>query len=718
LDASFRNPPRSPLRVAVKHFGIGKQVGFGYFLSMSERFDSIYKHGFIRAAVCIPSVRVSDPDFNVEQTIALASRASAEQVAVALFPELGISGYSNEDLFHQNALLEATEKALAALVVQSSGLTPVLIVGAPLRFNAKLFNCAAVIYRGRVLGVVPKSYLPNYREFYEKRQFTSGRDAISRDVALLGAHVPFGNDLIFEAANVEGFKVHAEICEDVWTPIPPSTYAALAGATVLTNLSASNITIGKAEYRRSLCESQSGKCIAAYLYSAAGPGESTTDLAWDGHALIYENSELLAESRRFADEEQMITADIDLERLAQDRMRMTSFSDSASDSRSRVQTMRRIGFEFRVPEVAVPLRRAVGRFPYVPSKARERDQRCFEAYNIQVHSLLKRLSSTGTKKVVIGISGGLDSTHALIVAAKAMDRIGLPRKNILAYTMPGFATSDQTLDNARKLMHSLGVTATEIDIRPACQQMFRDINHPFAGGEKVFDVTFENVQAGERTSHLFRLANLHQGIVLGTGDLSELALGWMTYGVGDHMSHYNVNVSVSKTLIQYLIRWVISSGEFEAETNATLQGILDTEISPELVPHATGDSSRPAQKTSETIGPYELQDFNLYYITRYGFAPSKVAFLAYHAWGNKERGDWPDLLPAGKRVQYDLATIKKWLGVFIFRFFKISQFKRSAIPNGPKVGSGGSLSPRGDWRAPSDSEAEPWLRELRENVPD
>jgi NAD+ synthase (glutamine-hydrolysing) len=486
---------------------------------------------------------------------------------------------------------------------------------------------------------------------------------------------------------------------------------------VLANLSASNITIGKAEYRRNLCASQSGKCIAAYLYSAAGPGESTTDLAWDGHALIYENNDLLAEAERFADREQMITADIDLERLLQDRMRLTSFNDAAGDCRERVEAVRRIRFEFRVPEGQIPLQRKVARFPYVPSDPRERDQRCYEAYNIQVHGLLKRLASTGTKQVVIGISGGLDSTQTLIVAAKAMDRLGLPRKNILAYTMPGFATSNLTLTNARNLMQALGVTAGEIDIRPACEQMFRDIGHPFARGEPVYDVTFENVQAGERTSHLFRLANLHQGLVLGTGDLSELALGWMTYGVGDHMSHYNVNVSVSKTLIQYLIRWVISSKQFDAGTNTTLQAILDTEISPELVPPSSGDSTRPAQKTAETVGPYELQDFNLYFITRYGFRPSKVAFLAAHAWSDKNRGDWPDLLPPEKRMAYDLPTIKKWLEVFLYRFFKISQFKRSAIPNGPKVGSGGSLSPRGDWRAPSDSEAEVWLKELRENVP-
>jgi NAD+ synthase (glutamine-hydrolysing) len=684
---------------------------------MTGRFDSIYSHGFIRAAVCIPSLRVADPWFNLERTLDLAGRASAASVAVALFPELGLSAYSNEDLFHQDALLEATRSALARLLEESRGLTPVLIVGAPLQVDSKLFNCAVVLYRGQILGVAPKSYLPNYREFYEKRQFTSGRHALSREIELLERRAPFGNDLIFEAGNVEGFRLHVEICEDVWTPIPPSSFAAMAGATVLANLSASNITIGKAEYRRTLCAAQSGKCIAAYLYSAAGPGESTTDLAWDGHALIYEDGDLLAEAERFAAREQMIVADIDLERLRQDRMRSTSFNDSAAEHRERVQAMRPVQFNFQHPAGQVKLQRRVPRFPYVPSNPAERDQRCFEACNIQVHSLVKRLSSSGLKCIVIGVSGGLDSTQALIVAAKTMDRMGLPRTNIRAYTMPGFATSESTLSNARKLMAALGVMAGELDIRPSCQQMFADIGHPFARGEPVYDLTFENVQAGERTSHLFRLANLHGGLVLGTGDLSELALGWMTYGVGDQMSHYNVNVSVPKTLIQHLIRWVIASGQFDAPTGATLQAILDTEISPELVPHADGDSTRPAQKTAEMVGPYELQDFNLYFITRYGFRPSKVAFLACHAWGDKNVGDWSDLLPSEKRNEYDLPAIRKWLEVFLHRFFKLSQFKRSAIPNGPKVGSGGSLSPRGDWRAPSDSEAEVWLKELKDNVP-
>jgi NAD+ synthase (glutamine-hydrolysing) len=683
---------------------------------MNGPFGSIYSHGFIRAAVCIPFVRVADPSFNVEQTLGLARQAANLHAAVTLFPELGLSAYSNEDLFHQDALLDATRAAVARLVQESAALTPVLLVGAPLRFEEKLFNCAVAVYRGRVLGIVPKTYLPNYREFYEKRQFTSGRDAVSREVFFLGEQVPFGNDLVFTATSVPGFALHVEICEDVWTPIPPSTYGALAGATVLANLSASNITIGKAEYRRELCAAQSGKCIAAYLYSAAGPGESTTDLAWDGHALIYENNRLLAEAERFAGAEQVIAADIDLERLAQERMRMTSFNDSVGDHRERLRQIRYVPFDFQLPEDEVPLSRPVGRFPYVPSDPAARDRRCYEAYNVQVHGLMKRLTATGIEKVIIGISGGLDSTQALIVAAQTMDRLGLSRENILGYTMPGFATSERTLQNARQLMKALGITASEIDIRPAAMQMLRDIDHPFARGEPVHDLTFENVQAGERTSHLFRLANFHHGIVLGTGDLSEQALGWATYGVGDQMSHYNVNTSVPKTLIQHLIRWVIGTEQFDAATSAVLQSIVETEISPELVPGAQGTDG-PAQSTEQVIGPYELQDFNTYYITRFGFRPSKVAFLAHHAWGDRSRGDWPDLLPEESRREYDLPTIKKWLEVFLYRFFKTSQFKRSAVPNGPKVGSGGSLSPRGDWRAPSDSEATVWIEELRRNVP-
>jgi NAD+ synthase (glutamine-hydrolysing) len=684
---------------------------------MAIDFHSIYSHGFIRAAVCLPHVRVADPEFNTKRTLALARRASDANAALALFPELGVSGYSNEDLFHQEVLLDATRIAVANIVEASVDLWPVLLVGAPLRFEGKLFNCAVVVYRGKILGIVPKTYLPNYREFYEKRQFNSGRNAVRTEQSFLGELVAFGNDLVFEANSISDFLIHVEICEDLWTPIPPSTFAALAGATVLANLSASNITIGKADYRRDLCAAQSGKCLAAYLYSAAGHGESTTDLAWDGHAIIYENNELLAESQRFSDAEEMIASDLDLERLAQDRMRSTSFNDAVADHRDRIRAVRRLPFDFQIPPARVTLTRSIERFPFVPSDRQKRDERCFEAYNIQVHGLMKRLQSSGLQRVVIGVSGGLDSTHALIVAAKTMDRLKLTRENILGFTMPGFATSRRTLQNAQGLMKALRVTAAEIDIRPSCMQMFKDLQHPFSTGEPIYDVTFENVQAGERTSHLFRLANYHGALVLGTGDLSELALGWCTYGVGDQMSHYNVNGSLPKTLIQHLLRWIIASHEFDPQTDAMLQSILETEISPELVPHKTEDPSAPAQSTEAKIGPYDLQDFNLYYITRYGFRPRKVAFLCQHAWSDKSRGTWPDDLPANKRREYDLPTIKKWLETFVYRFFQLSQFKRSCLPNSPKVGSGGSLSPRGDWRAPSDAEAVAWMEDVRTQIP-
>jgi NAD+ synthase (glutamine-hydrolysing) len=485
---------------------------------------------------------------------------------------------------------------------------------------------------------------------------------------------------------------------------------------VLVNLSASNITIGKADYRRMLCASHSARCLAAYLYSAAGSGESTTDLAWDGHGMVYENGHLLAETDRFATAEQFILADIDLERLVQERMRMTTFNDAADDLRVRTSSLRRVSVSLDVPQHSLPLIRHVERFPYVPSDPSARDERCYEAYNIQVQALATRLESSGIHKAVIGVSGGLDSTHALMVTVRAMDRLRLPRTNVLAYSMPGFATSEHTRSNALALMKALGVTSGEIDIRPSCRQMLEDIGHPYARGEHVYDLTFENVQAGERTSHLFRLANLHGALVIGTGDLSELALGWCTYGVGDHMSHYGVNASVPKTLIEHLIRWTIRTRQFDTGTSAVLQSIVDTEISPELIPGDSGDE--PAQASEAVLGPFELQDFFLYYVSRYGFRPSRVAFLAEHAWSCANRGTWPDEVPANERHAYDRSTIKHWLTGFLRRFFETSQFKRSALPNAPKVGSGGSLSPRSDWRAPSDGHADAWLEELEREVPD
>ncbi|MCH9652123.1 MAG: NAD(+) synthase [Deltaproteobacteria bacterium] len=678
-------------------------------------FFSAYSHGFLRVALCVPQVRVADPRFNAAQTVDLARQASADGVGLALFPELGLSAYTNEDLFHQDALLEASREALGEVAEASRDLSPVIIVGVPLRFEGKLFNCAVVLYRGGILGVAPKSYLPNYREFYERRQFAPATHAREGTVELLGQQVPFGSDLIFQAREMDPFAFHVEICEDLWVPVPPSSIAAMAGAKVLCNLSASNVTIGKAAYRKTLAAGHSGRCVAAYLYSAAGSGESTTDLAWDGQALVYENGELLAESERFSEHRQLVIADIDLERLVQERMRLTSFHDCAQQHRNVVSSLRKVKFDFALPPAVSGLRREVERFPFVPRDSEQRGARCYEAYQIQVHGLVQRLRAASIKKVVIGVSGGLDSTQALIVAVRAMDRLGLPRSNVLAYTMPGFATGSRTYSNAWGLMKALGVSASEIDIRPSCLQMLKDIGHPFAAGEAVHDVTFENVQAGERTSHLFRLANLNGALVVGTGDLSELALGWNTYGVGDQMSHYNVNASVAKTFIQHLLRWIIETARFSQETRKLLQSIVDTEISPELIPGE--DSEQPIQSTESVIGPYELQDFHLFFISRYGFRPSKVAFLAYQAWGDLERGYWPETMPKAEQRSYDIKVIGKWLEVFLFRFFKASQFKRSAMPNAPKVGSGGSLSPRGDWRAPSDAEAEVWLEELRVNVP-
>ncbi|HUP22310.1 MAG TPA: NAD(+) synthase [Thermoanaerobaculia bacterium] len=694
-------------------------------------FENPYRHGFVRVAVAIPSPRVADPDHSARRVLELVSAAHQRRAALVVFPELVLTGYTCDDLFHQEALLEATEESLAVLVAASAKLRPVLVVDAPLRREGKLFNCAVVIHDGAVLGVVPKTYLPNYREYYEKRQFVGDEARQSDWIDVAGCHAPFGARLLFEVENVPGFTFHVEICEDLWAPVSPSSFASLAGATVLVNPSASNVTIDKAAYRRLLCQSQSGKCVAAYVYAGAGYGESTTDLAWDGHGLICENAEILAETQRFADdgkgEGQLLVADVDLGRLVQERVRLTTLHDAARRHRGEVEAFGRVGFEIDVPGGKLSLEREIQRFPFVPASTRERDERCAEAYAIQVHGLVQRLQATGIERVVIGVSGGLDSTQALIVAVQALEKLGLPRANVLAYTMPGFGTSEHTLESARALMAALSVSASEIDIRPSCRQMLEDIGHPFAAGEPVHDVTFENVQAGDRTSHLFRLANLHRGLVVGTGDLSELALGWCTYGVGDQMSHYNVNASVPKTLVQHLIRWVADRELFGAGASEVLRRILETEISPELVPASAKKRARkgkkstaaapPVQSTEQAIGPFDLQDFHLYYISRFGFRPSKVAYLAHRAWAELDRGRWPPGLRADERREYSLAEIKRWLEVFLRRFFAESQFKRSAMPNAPKVGSGGSLSPRGDWRAPSDASAEPWLEELRRNVP-
>jgi NAD+ synthase (glutamine-hydrolysing) len=658
-----------------------------------DRFQSLYTHGFVRVAACAPVVAPANPAKNAEEILKFWREAEAEGAALLLTPELSLSGYAIDDLLLQDVLLDAVEDALAALKAESEGLNPILVVGAPLRGRGALYNCAVIIHRGRILSVVPKSYLPNYREFYEKRHFASAADTDEDTIPLCGEGVSFGTRLVFKADNIPDFAFYVEICEDFWAPIPPSSRAALAGATVLLNLSASNVTIGKAEDRKVLCDSQSRRACAAYVFAAAGRGESTTDLAWDGQIVAYEMGELIAEGERFAREPKLVVADIDVGRIAAERRRLSSFRDAAAREQEALQWALPIAFD--APAGALPLKRRTDRLPFVPDDEARRDQDCFEAYNIQVSGLAKRIEATTTKKVVIGISGGLDSTHALIVSARAFDLIGLPRKNIVGVTMPGFATSDATKANAWALMRALGIDAREVSIEPLAQRMLEDLDHPAARGEPVYDIAYENVQAGLRTDYLFRLANKEGGFVIGTGDLSELALGWCTYGVGDHMSHYNVNAGAPKTLIQYLIRWVALSNLFDDDASRTLLSVLDSEISPELIPGET------AQSTQATVGPYELQDFNLYYLTRYGMAPSKILFLAWHAWRDK----------------YDYATLKRWLDLFLARFFA-NQYKRSAVPNGPKLVSGGALSPRGDWRAPSDASAAAWRDELKRNTPE
>lgn len=674
-------------------------------------FRSLYRHGFARVAACTTRTALADPATNAQTILAMARHCHDKGVAVAVFPELGLSGYSIGDLLQQTTLLDAVEAGIGTLIAASAELMPLLLVGAPLRHLGALYNCALAIHRGQLLGVVPKIHLPNYREFYELRHFVSGDGTDGGSITIAGHTAPFGPDLLFQAEDLRHLVVHAEICEDVWVPTPPSSTAATAGATVLANLSASNITIGKAETRRLLCRSQSARCLAAYLYAAAGAGESTTDLAWDGQASVFENGSTLAETERFPVADQAAIADIDLDLLAQERLQMGSFD---TNRRRNARAFRRIGFAVNAPDSDFGFRRRVERFPFVPADTSRLEQDCYEAYNIQVSGLAQRLRATGSKRVVIGISGGLDSTQALLVCAQAFDLLGLPRGNILTYTMPGFATSDHTKSNAWRLMRSLGTTAQELDIRPAAKQMLADLGHPYSTGQSQYDITFENVQAGLRTDYLFRLANHNGGFVIGTGDLSELALGWCTYGVGDQMSHYNVNAGVPKTLIQHLIRWIIATGRFADDVLQTLDAILSTEISPELIP--VGEGEVP-QSTEAKIGPYALQDFTLFHILRYGFPPSKIAFLALQAWEDAGKGDWPPNFHADRRVAYDLPTIRHWMQVFLTRFFAFSQFKRSALPNGPKVSAGGSLSPRGDWRAPSDGNAAAWLAELERNVP-
>lgn len=751
-------------------------------LSAMQDFYSIYDQGLVRVAACTLPVALGKPLENARRIVDVARDAAAQGVALTAFPELSLTGYSLDDLFLQDALLEETLAAIEYVRHASEALFPVIVVGAPIRRVNRLYNCAVVIHRGNILGVVPKSYLPNYREFYEKRYFASGI-GIRGSVELPGVNVdrvgtffsdaaaapcgdnglpgsdtpihaaadcsedysawpartalagsgedleyglppavaPFGPHLIFRATDMDNFIFHVEICEDMWVPVTPASRAALAGATVLVNISGSPVTVGREDDRALLIAATSARCKAAYIYAANGQGESTTDLTWDGQGVVYESGTRLASAERFQEGTRITAADVDLEVLRQERMRQGSFDDNriheqvgTKEETPQVRDQfREVFFRLDPPTAAtVPavreLKRPLSRFPFMAVSASGLDEDCYETFHIQVNALTRRLRSIGSPRLIIGVSGGLDSTQALLVAAGAMDRLGRDRSDILAYTLPGFATSAATKNNAGRLCRALGIPLKEIDIRPVAQQMLADMGHPFAHGEPVYDTTFENVQAGLRTDYLFRLAGYHGGIVLGTGDLSELALGWATFGVGDHMSHYNVNTGIPKTLMQHLLRWTAAGDIFGTDASAVIEDILSQEISPELVP---ADASGHLQSTQALIGPYELQDFTLFYLLRHGLRPSKIAFYEWHAWQDAAANTWPPHFPANERHEYTLGEIKGWMELFFRRFFA-NQFKRSTLPNGPKVVSGGTLSPRGDWRMPSDATPEAWLANI------
>ncbi len=638
------------------------------------------KHGFFRVAAAVPKVRVADCKYNLEKITDLVRQALEQEAGIIVFPELSLTAYTCGDLFHQEALIKAAEKKLAELVTFTCGKNIVVIAGAPVYNSNKLYNCAVIIQDRTILGVVPKSYIPNYKEFYEERWFSPGKNVTGKRIRLCGQDVPFGTDLVFAGNKNEKLCFSVEMCEDLWVPIPPSSFHALAGATLNFNLSASNDLIGKCDYRRNLVAQQSAKCVSGYIYTSCGIGESTTDVVFGGHAIIAEYGTVLAEGNRFEKDSILVVSDIDIEKLANDRLKNTSFMEMPP-----IELRKIVFFENR--NVPYRLKRHIDPYPFVPFETKLRDKRCEEIFSIQITGLSKRMEYTGLKHAVIGISGGLDSTLALLVAAGTFDRLGRKRSDIIAVTMPGFGTTDKTYKNAVELMESMGVTTRKIDIKKACLQHFKDIGHNF----EIHNVTYENVQARERTQILMDLATKYGGLVIGTGDLSEMALGWSTYN-GDHMSMYAVNCSVPKTLVKYLVKWVAGNIEDE-KSKAILREILNTPISPELLP--PGRDGEIEQKTEDIVGPYELHDFFLYHMVRYGAAPSKILYLANHAFEKKYNSD----------------TIKKWLEVFCKRFFS-QQFKRSCVPDGPKVGSI-SLSPRGDWRMPSDASVNMWLDELQ-----
>ena len=637
-------------------------------------------YGFVKVAAAVPRVKIADCNFNAKQLESLIAVADGKGVQIITFPEMCITAYTCGDLFGQQLLLEEAEMALMQILNNTRQLDIISILGMPVVINSTVINAAVVIQKGKVLGVVPKTYLPNYKEFYEQRWFTSALQVAETNVRLCGQIIPMGTNLLFETSDTI-FGI--EICEDLWSTIPPSSTLALQGAEIIFNLSADNEGIGKNSYLRSLISQQSARCISGYVFSSCGFGESTTDVVFAGNGLIYENGNQLAHNDRFSFEEQLIISEIDVEYLRAERRINTTFAASKGNIPADKKPVR-IATEF-LNSKELNLTRTFERHPFVPQGA-ALNERCEEVFSIQVAGLAQRLVHTGAKTAVIGISGGLDSTLALLVCVKTFDKLGLSRKNIIGVTMPGFGTTNRTYHNAISLMNSLGITVREISIKEACIQHFKDINHDI----NVHDVTYENAQARERTQILMDIANQTGGMVIGTGDLSELALGWATYN-GDHMSMYGVNGSIPKTLVKYLVKWV-AENEVDETSCITLLDIVDTPISPELIP--ADENGDIKQKTEDLVGPYELHDFFLYYFMRFGFRPSKIFMLASLAF---------------KEV-YDEETIKKWLLIFFRRFFN-QQFKRSCLPDGPKVGSI-SISPRGDWRMPSDASAAAWLKEI------
>ncbi|MBP7175844.1 MAG: NAD(+) synthase [Thermoclostridium sp.] len=637
-------------------------------------------YGFVRVGSAVPEMKVADCSFNSEKILELMEKAVEQKAYITVFPELCITGYTCGDLFGQQMLLCAALDALDMLRKASSKWNNVFVVGLPLIIDQQLFNCGLVLQQGHILGVVPKRYIPNYNEFYEKRWFREGRDLSVDSVRLFGQDIPCGIDLIFQDKNTPEASFAIELCEDMWMAVPPSSIHALNGAVILCNLSASNEIVGKHEYREILVKSQSGRCIAAYVYASAGVGESTTDLVFGGHGIIGEYGSILGQTQRFRKDSQLLTADIDVCKLIRERVNATSFTQTDLPRKSRkIQLL-------EVPPQPIELNRNVDPHPFVPSDPVTRNERCHEVFTIQASGLEKRFVHTKLQKAVLGISGGLDSTLALLVTVKAFDNLGIPRENIIAITMPGFGTTNQSYQIAMELMQSMGVEIREINIKDACLQHFKDIGHD----PSIHDLTYENVQARERTQILMDIANKEGGLVIGTGDLSELALGWCTYN-GDHMSMYSVNCNVPKTLVKSLVKWA-AEHILDKETAELLYRVVEMPISPELLPpSSTGEIE---QKTEDLVGPYELHDFFLYHMIRYGAEPQKIKYLAQKAFNG----------------QYDEETIKKWLKVFYRRFFS-QQFKRSCLPDGPKVGTI-SLSPRGDWRMPSDASARVWLEEL------